>query len=80
MALSFTKALRRPPEPNERLIGDRYLTDGHRLFRVVSQFPPGHGSKATLLEDCRTLEVMPYSPQEIRALGLRPVRNGVQTP
>jgi hypothetical protein len=69
----FLAKSRRPPTPRELPIGDQYLTDGIRLFRVVLRFSPG-GSKVALLEDCASLEVTPYSPAELYAMGLRPVR------
>lgn len=51
---------------------DTYLTDGRRLFRVVRGFawPPGVNSHA-LVEECSTLEIRCYKPDELFALGLR---------
>lgn len=74
MAIPFTKSRRRPPLPNEAPVGDPYLTDGRRLYRIVSKFAPGTGSETALLEDCMTLEVAPHSPDELYEMGLRPVR------
>ncbi len=56
------------------LVADSYMTDGRRLFRVLA--PGGGDSRHTLasLEDCLTLVVYAYSPAEIEAMGLRPVR------
>ena len=51
-----------------------YITDGRRLFRVVSQFVPEAGQVFASLEDCMTLEVRAYSPHELRGMGLGPVR------
>jgi hypothetical protein len=49
-----------------------YLTDGRRLYRVVSHlYPARRGRQVGLLEDCLTLELAPYSPAEYRAM--RPV-------
>lgn len=50
-----------------------YLTDGRRLYRVISQFTPRNARVFATLEDCRTLEVRPYSPDELYAMRLRPV-------
>jgi hypothetical protein len=54
--------------------GAPYLTDGRRLFRVVSPFIPGSEMPFASLEDCLTLKVRPYSPDELYAMGLRRVR------
>jgi hypothetical protein len=51
-----------------------YLTDGRRLFRVVSQFDAGGKHAFASLEDCLTLEIEPYSPGELDEMNLRPVR------
>lgn len=53
-----------------------YLTDGQRLFRVVTPFSPYDESPVGLLEDCRTLEVTPFSPDELCEMGLSLVRVG----
>lgn len=53
---------------------DSYLTDGHRLLRVVSQFDPHSEFAFAALEDCASLEVRAYSPCELAALRLHPVR------
>lgn len=80
MALPFPKSSRRPPRADERAIANRYLTDGRRLFRVVSEFSPGTKAPTALLEDCSTLAVKPYSPTELYEMGLRPVRRDVEGP
>lgn len=51
-----------------------YLTDGRRLFRVVSEFGADGKHGFASLEDCLTLAVEPYSPGELDAMKLRPVR------
>ena len=56
------------------LAPDGYLTDGHRLFRVVSQCAADAGRVFASLEDCLTLEVQAYAPGELYAMRLRPVR------
>ncbi len=51
-----------------------YVTDGRRLFRVVSQFVFAGDHLVASLEDCLTLDVRAYSPDELHAMGLRAVR------
>ncbi len=58
------------PEP---LRAGAYLTDGSRLFRVVSQFAAVGEHVFASLEDCRTLEVQAYAPGELWAMELQPV-------
>ena len=60
--------------PSERVVADSYVTDGKRLLRVVSRFEAGPGGAFASLEDCRTLEVRPYSPGELSAMRLQNVR------
>jgi hypothetical protein len=50
-----------------------YVTDGRKLFRVVSQFAFAGDHLFASLEDCLTLEVQPYAPGELQKMGLRPV-------
>jgi hypothetical protein len=51
-----------------------YVTDGRRLFRVVSGFTyPPQDSLATL-EDCFTLDVSSHSAKELWDMELRVVR------
>jgi hypothetical protein len=52
------------------------VTDGRRLFRVVSQFAFAGDHVVASLEDCLTLDVRAYSPDELHAMGLRAVRTG----
>jgi hypothetical protein len=80
MPLPFSKTIRRSPQSHRVPAGDSYLTDGQRLFRVVNRFPPRHESPIALLEDCHTLEVTPFSPDELYEMGLRPVRVGAARP
>jgi hypothetical protein len=54
----------------------RYITDGRRLLRVVSQFGTDLCPFAEL-EDCLTLEVHTYSPKELYRIDLWPVRTHV---
>ena len=51
----------------------RYVTDGHTLLRVVSNFDDGRSVMA-LLEDCCTLDAFAYALVELRAMGFRGVR------
>jgi hypothetical protein len=68
MAFLTQNPLRLDPEPSA------YLTDGVRLFRVITGFSyPPETSRATL-EDCATLGVSSYSPDELWGMGLRLVR------
>ena len=50
-----------------------YLTDGHKLLRVVAPFDHNSPSEA-LLEDCMTLAVERYSAQDLSALPLSNVQ------
>jgi hypothetical protein len=59
--------------PREQLGFESYLTDGWRLFRVVSQLNTTQRQPFASLEDCLTLEVQPYTPGELGAMNLRPV-------
>jgi hypothetical protein len=62
------KASRLDPEPSA------YLTDGSRLFRVITGFGyPPQNNRATL-EDCATLEVFSYSADELWSMSLRLVQ------
>jgi len=54
----------------------RYVTDGRRLFRVVSRLPSrGRGGLAEL-EDCLTLRVACYTERELATMRLRAVTAG----
>jgi hypothetical protein len=65
----------RPHPPPAPLQPDSYLTDGRRLFRVVSPFAAGTEHVRAFLEDCLTLEVRAYSPAELHGMRLRGVRS-----
>lgn len=69
----FINLTPRPPIPAAALRGEAYLTDGRRLFRVVSPLDPRQSHPSALLEDCRTLAVDPYSADELYGMGLRAV-------
>ena len=57
-----------------RLEPSAYVTDGARLYRVIStlRWPPA--DSFAVLEDCRTLDMVACSPDELLAMGLRVVR------
>jgi hypothetical protein len=68
---------RRRREPLEISILGGYVTDGHRLFRVVSWFAAGRRDELVALEDCATLEVRPFLPRELDTMGLRAVASNL---
>ncbi len=75
--MALTSSLKRSPPraaPREWFVPDDYLTDGRRLFRVVSQLADGARQGFCSLEDCSTLEVDTYLPGELATMGLRPVQ------
>ncbi len=61
------------PHGGDEFVPGHYLTDGRRLFRVVSQFTTTLSPYAEL-EDCMTLSVDRYTPSDLYAMGLRSVR------
>jgi hypothetical protein len=69
MPLSVRRVRLRPRD----LVPDRYLTDGRRLFRVVSRFV-NDDSVLVVIEDSLTLDALAYAAVELVAMGLRPVR------
>jgi hypothetical protein len=50
-----------------------YLTDGHRLFRVVRAPATAPYEGAAVLEDCRTLQELTFTPAELSTMPLRVV-------
>jgi hypothetical protein len=68
---SLRGALRRPKA--DQLQPGSYVTDGERLFCVLSQFASDDEIELATLEDCLTLEVKPYCLDELLDLRLRPV-------
>jgi hypothetical protein len=52
----------------------QYVTDGTRLFRVVSGFAGSPPDNFAALEDCMTLEIAPYTPEQLWKMQLQPVR------
>jgi hypothetical protein len=65
--------VRRVPLRPRDLVPDRYLTDGRRLFRVVSRFVNDE-SVMVVIEDSLTLDALAFAAVELVAMGLRPVR------
>lgn len=59
--------------------GSAYLTDDSRLYRVVSAFTHPPEESCAALEDCATLEVTSYSPDELWTMGLRLVGRAAPT-
>ncbi len=53
---------------------DSYVTDGRRLFRVVSPLASPPDWEHAELEDCMTLETSSYSPAQLWSMGLVLVR------
>ena len=74
MKAPTTRIFARRPSRVPAFIPGSYLTDGRRLFRVVSQFTPSAERVFASLEDCFTLEVSDYAPGELYSMGLRTVR------
>ncbi len=66
---------RRRARPRVPIRGS-YLTDGRRLFRVVSRFAGGHRKLLVALEDCLTLQVQLFDQSELAAMGLEAVAAG----
>ncbi|QEC49888.1 hypothetical protein FSW04_21505 [Baekduia soli] len=54
--------------------GGGYVTDGVRLFRVVTPLAPELGIHSAVLEDCATLRWRTYEGSELHRLRLRTVR------
>jgi hypothetical protein len=70
--LQATETIHAPVAPSEDFSPGYYLTDGRRLFRVVSRFTTTLSPYADL-EDCMTLSVDRYTPTDLYAMGLRSV-------
>ena len=65
--------IHRLPDTPAPFAPGEYLTDGRRLFRVVSRLDPRAAYGFAVLEDCLTLEVNGYSPDDLVAMDLRTV-------
>jgi hypothetical protein len=79
MTLAIRHRLRRRESSFSLPRSGGYLTDGRRLYRVVSQFAFAGDRVLASLEDCLTLDVRAYAPSELYELRLRPVRSGAAT-
>ncbi len=53
--------------------GHRYVTDGVNLYRVVCWLSRPVGSRMVELEDCRSLDCVLVTHEDLTAGGLRPV-------
>ena len=56
-----------------------YVTDGTNLYRYVGGVPFETG-ELVALEDCRSLKLLLFSLEELRALGLRAVEPAAREP
>lgn len=56
-----------------------YVTDGWRLFRVVPPVDAAADPELAWLEDCMTLAIESYTPDDLWELDLRLVRAGDST-
>ena len=73
MLLGLLHRLGRPRVPSHALVPGGYVTDGRRLFCVVSRLAAGDES-VLVLEDCVTLEVHLFARTELDAMALRAVQ------
>ena len=64
----------RPDTPPTDIQPSAYLTDGRRLFRVISGFESAPAEPVAILEDCRTLQVAARSPEDLVDMGMYVVR------
>ena len=74
MSLSIVQSLGARKLGPRALVQDGYLTDGSRLFRVMSRFETEREVVLVALEDCSTFEIKALLPCELRGMGLRVVR------
>jgi hypothetical protein len=56
-----------------------YVTDGHRLFWVMSPLSPPWRRGIAMLEDCRTLAIGAYTAEELWHMALRRVKSAAST-
>lgn len=56
------------------LTAGAYLTDEANLFRCVSVAPPSDSERTALLEDCRTLDLIVFSLDDLKSASLRVVQ------
>jgi len=74
MSVSIVHSLGARKLTRRALVQGGYLTDGSRLFRVVSRFDADGEVVLVAVEDCATFELKALLPGELRAMGLRAVR------
>ncbi len=53
-----------------------YLTDGRRLYRIVSRLTWSDGCHIASLEECQSLEVITFTADELHTMRLRLVHRG----
>lgn len=70
--LAFSLRRRGEHLDQRQLIPGSYVTDGQRLFRVLSRLVTGHSTLVSI-EDCLTLETRAYAASELKTMPLRPV-------
>jgi hypothetical protein len=75
MAADTIITIPEPTRPTRRRPADHhgYVTDGERLYRVVSPLNPELGIDDAVLEDCATLQWRVYTHAELWWLRLREV-------
>jgi hypothetical protein len=79
MSVSPHLLLGRRAAESPKIASGKYLTDGHRLPRIVSRLDPRTEHRFAVLEDCITLELDAYAPDELATIGLRAVpRHGAR--
>ena len=78
MATQFRPAVARRAKAGEFVPGE-YLTDGRRLWRVLSRFDPRASAKFAVLEDCMTLDTQAFTPQRLAEMGLQSVARTAET-
>jgi hypothetical protein len=66
----------RSADPSDPVVAGAYVTDGSRLFRVMSRLDPPSGVFGAVLEDCLTLDWRVYDSRELWHMALRPVGSG----
>jgi hypothetical protein len=74
LGLRHRRPIARRPSAGHPFAAGNYLTDGRRLFRVLSQIAAGEPDSRARLEDCLTLEVGSYAARELYSMRLRIVR------
>ncbi len=73
MLLGLLHRLGRRRVSSQALVRGSYVTDGRRLFCVMSRLAAG-GESVVVVEDCVTLDVYVFPWTEFATIGLRAVR------